>query len=301
MRILLTGKDGQIGHELARLLKPLGEVIALGRPGMDLENPDAIRRTLARVKPQWVVNAAAYTAVDRAESEPQTAFAVNARAPGILAGEAARLGAAMVHFSTDYVFSGNKQSGPYVEDDETGPLSVYGESKLEGERAVARSGARHLIFRTSWIYGLRGNNFLLTMQRLARERDEIRVVDDQLGQPTWCRSVAQAVARVIAGLARGGEGYPSLEDASGLYHLTSAGETTWYGFCQAILEHQPEPRPRLRPIATAEYPTAATRPRYSVLASAKFENTFHFALPHWREALEACLKSRHRDRANPAD
>ncbi|UCD12240.1 MAG: dTDP-4-dehydrorhamnose reductase [Nitrospinaceae bacterium] len=289
MRILLTGKDGQIGGELSPLLAAIGTVTALGREDLNLERPEEIRRQIARVRPQWIVNAAAYTAVDRAEKEPEKAFAINGSAPGVLAGEAARLGAAIIHFSTDYVFSGDKTGGPYTETDPPAPLGVYGASKLAGERAVARSGASHLIFRTSWIYGLRGKNFLLTMQRLARERDEIRVVDDQLGQPTWSRTVARAVARLLAGFTANGQSFPSLEEASGLYHLTCSGETTWYGFCRAILDASPLPQPRLLPIPTAEYPALAARPKYSVLSSAKFERTFRFAPPAWRDALQECL------------
>lgn len=289
MRILLIGKDGQVGHELLTLLGPRYAVTALGRKDLDLERPGEIGRQIAQARPQWIINAAAYTAVDRAEEEPAKALAVNGTAPGILAREARRNGAGIIHFSTDYVFSGDKKSGPYVEEDAPAPLGVYGQSKLAGERAVAESGAGHLIFRTSWVYGLRGKNFLLTMQRLARERDEIRVVEDQIGQPTWSHAIAEAVARVIAGFKDGD--FPPLEEVSGVYHLTCTGETSWYGFCQAILDASTSsPRPRCVPIPTREYPTPAARPQYSVLSNAKFERTFDFTLPSWREALARCLK-----------
>jgi dTDP-4-dehydrorhamnose reductase len=277
--ILLTGAAGQVGFELARSLGAHGEVIALDRATLDLANADAVVACVRQALPQLIVNAAAYTAVDRAESERDAAFAVNARAPGILAEEAKRLGAVLIHYSTDYVFDGRRTT-PYDEDAPTAPLNVYGASKLEGERAIAQSGARAVVFRTSWVYGARGSNFLLTMLRLGKERDELRVVADQRGTPNWCRTLSEATA------AAGGHGLPWLAERAGLYHLASAGSTTWHGFAQAILGDAP--RPRVVGIATADYPTPARRPAYGVLATRKFEATFGYAMPDWRDALAAC-------------
>jgi len=278
--ILVTGALGQVGAELVPLLAPLGRVVAVDRAGLDLASPDAIVAKMREIAPAIVVNAAAYTAVDRAERERDLAFAVNATAPGVIAEEAKRLGALVVHYSTDYVFDGSATQ-PYAEDAPTGPLSVYGESKLAGERAVRASGADALVFRTSWVYGLSGANFLLTIRRLAAEREELRIVDDQTGVPNWSRAIARATARVLA------QGRDALRERCGLYHLSSRGSTTWHGFARAILGDAP--RPRLVPIATREYPTPARRPAYGVLATDKFERAFGFALPEWREALSECL------------
>jgi dTDP-4-dehydrorhamnose reductase len=258
-------------------------VVAADRTTLDLASPDAIVATMRAVKPAIVVNAAAYTAVDRAERERDAAFAVNATAPGILAEEAKRLGALLIHYSTDYVFDG-AATQPYHEDDATGPLSVYGASKLDGERAIAASGAAALVFRTSWVYGLTGSNFLLTIRRLAAERDELAIVNDQRGVPNWSRALARATARVLA------LGSAALRERAGLYHLSSRGDTTWYGFACAIVGDVQ--RPRVRPITTAQYPTPARRPAYGVLATTRFERTFGFALPPWRDALGECLDSR---------
>ncbi|HET9764494.1 MAG TPA: dTDP-4-dehydrorhamnose reductase [Casimicrobiaceae bacterium] len=280
--ILLTGSRGQIGHELARLLTAHGELIALDRGQLDLADADALRTTFRAARPQIVVNAAAYTAVDRAESEPELAFAVNARAPGILAEETKRLGGLLVHFSTDYVFDG-RGCAPYVEDAPVAPLNVYGESKLAGERAIEVSGCAHLTLRTSWIYARRGQNFLLTMQRLAAEREELRVVADQLGTPNWARAVAIAAARLVA-LGRG-----AVAERAGLYHLSGSGQASWFDFARAIIG--PVERPRVVPITTAQYPTPARRPAYAVLSSAKFAATFGFELPDWRVMLRECLST----------
>jgi dTDP-4-dehydrorhamnose reductase len=269
-----------VGAELVPLLAPLGRVVAVDRAGLDLASPDAIVAKMREIAPAIVVNAAAYTAVDRAERERDLAFAVNATAPGVIAEEAKRLGALVVHYSTDYVFDGGAAQ-PYTEDAPTGPLSVYGESKLDGERAIAASGADALVFRTSWVYGLSGANFLLTIRRLAAEREELRIVDDQTGVPNWSRAIARATARVLA------QGRAALRERCGLYHLSSRGSTTWYGFARAILGDAP--RPRLVPIATREYPTPARRPAYGVLATDKFERAFGFVLPEWRDALSECL------------
>ena len=278
--ILLTGADGQIGFELKPLLATSGEVVAADRTMLDLADPDAIVDVVRRVKPSLIVNAAAYTAVDRAESEPALARAVNARAPGILADEAKRASAVLVHYSTDYVFDG-KATKPYTENAPTSPLNVYGLTKLEGEHAIAASGARAIVLRTSWVYGLRGKNFLLTMRKLASERDELRVVCDQVGVPNWSRTLATETARIVAA------GVPALAERSGLYHLSSRGETSWYGFARAIVGEGGTPR--IVPITTAEYPTPARRPAYSVLATSRFESTFGAALPDWRQALAECL------------
>jgi dTDP-4-dehydrorhamnose reductase len=277
--ILLTGAAGQVGFELARSLAAHGEVIALDRVALDLADADAIVACVRQARPQLIVNAAAYTAVDRAESERDAAFAVNARAPGILAEEAKRLDAVLIHYSTDYVFDGLRTT-PYDEDAPTGPLNVYGASKLEGERAIAQSGARAVVFRTSWVYGARGSNFLLTMLRLAQERDELRVVADQHGTPNWCRTLADATTAAVA------RGLPWLAERAGLYHLASAGSTTWHGFAQVIIGDAP--RPRVVGIATSAYPTPARRPAYGVLSARKFEATFGYTMPDWRDALAAC-------------
>lgn len=279
MKILLTGATGQVGFELARILPSRGELLALDRTRLNLSRPETIAAVVRAAKPDLIVNAAAYTAVDRAESEPQIAMAVNGTAPGVLAEEARRLGAALVHFSTDYVFDGTKKA-PYLEDDAVNPLNAYGRSKLAGERAVAQSGARHLILRTSWVYDATHRNFLTTMLGLAKTRKELRVVDDQHGAPTWAGAIAVAVVQVL-----------KQEWHGGIYHLTSAGETTWFGFTRAILDKaRVAPRPALVPIGSDEYPTPARRPKNSVLDNAKLNKTFNIALPHWESALEACLR-----------
>jgi len=280
--ILLTGADGQVGFELARLLAPLGEIVAADRGALDLADPDAIVAVVRRLTPALIVNAAAYTAVDRAESEPDLARAINGRAPGILAEEAKRASAVLIHYSTDYVFDGTRTT-PYPEDAPTAPLNMYGRSKLEGERAIAAAGAHAIVLRTSWVYGLRGKNFLLTMRKLAAERDALNVVSDQIGVPNWSRALAAATARIV------GAGLPALAERSGLYHLSCTGEASWYDFARAILGDGPGPR--IAPIATADYPTPAQRPAYGVLATSRFESTFGFALPHWRESLAECMAS----------
>jgi dTDP-4-dehydrorhamnose reductase len=287
--ILLTGKDGQVGWELQRTLAPLGRVVACGRAELDLAQPDAIRARVREVKPDTIVNAAAYTAVDQAEFEPDLAMAVNGTAPGILAEEARRLGALLVHYSTDYVFDGEK-AGPYVENDPTNPINEYGRSKLAGEQAIAAAGCTHLIFRTSWVYGARGKNFLLTMLRLAQEREELRVVDDQVGAPTWSRTIAQATAAILGQITGRKSADPGTE--SGLFHLTAAGQTSWYGFAQAIFRGAGglAPRiPRLIPIESAGYPTPARRPKNSVLSCSRIQGRFGITLVPWQEALSGVM------------
>ncbi|PHV07721.1 dTDP-4-dehydrorhamnose reductase [Janthinobacterium sp. BJB412] len=285
MKILLTGCSGQVGYELERSLQGLGEVVAVDRARMDLADLDQVRAVIREVKPGLIVNPAAYTAVDRAESEPALAHRVNAEAPAVMAEECKRLGAALVHYSTDYVFDGS-QPGARVESDATGPINVYGRSKLAGEQAIAAAGIPHLILRTSWVYGMRGKNFLLTMLRLARERDELRVVADQHGAPTWSRSIADSTALILAQAQAGGADW--WRQHGGTYHLSSQGQTTWFEFTQAILAEAGIDC-RLTPIGTAEYPLPAPRPQYSVLSSERLMRRF-CRLPHWREALRLCLK-----------
>jgi dTDP-4-dehydrorhamnose reductase len=281
LRILLLGKNGQVGWELARALAPLGEVTALGRAELDLADVPRLIATVRALQPEVIVNAAAYTAVDKAESEQDAAFAVNATAPRVLAEEAKRSGALLVHFSTDYVFDGAKAT-PYVEEDPTNPLNVYGASKLAGERAIAAAGCRHLILRTSWVYGPRGANFMLSMLRLARERPQLRVVDDQVGAPTSSRAIADATAAVLVRAMAS----PGLE---GLYHLTASGETSWCGFARAILARAGIEIPVV-PIPTEQYPTPARRPRNSRLDCARLRAAFGVTLAPWQESLAEAMR-----------
>lgn len=289
--ILLTGKNGQVGRELQRTLSPLGRIVALDRKDMDLANPDSIRSVTREIRPDLIVNAAAYTAVDKAETEQDSAMKVNGIAPGILAQEARAMGAAIVHYSTDYVFDGTR-SVPYTETDTPNPLSVYGRTKLAGEDAVARSGAAHLILRTSWVYGVRGHNFLLTILRLARERDELRIVDDQIGAPTWSRMIAEATSQILAQcLSPLAPGPSHFTDMSGIYHLSSGGRTSWHGFANAILEASTlEKRPALIPIPTTGYPLPASRPQNSLLSSEKLQSACGISLPAWDACLEMCMQ-----------
>jgi dTDP-4-dehydrorhamnose reductase len=292
MKILLTGANGQVGYELERSLKGLGTVIAPRRAQLDLSNLDQLRQVVRQTMPDLIVNPAAYTAVDRAESDREVAMRVNAEAPAVLAKEALAIGAKFVHFSTDYVFDGSKE-GAYVEADVTEPKNVYGESKFAGEEAIRASGVQHLIFRTSWVYGNRGGNFLLTMLRLAKERPELRIVADQFGAPTWCRTIADSTAMALHRLCM-----PHMDDVvadpaawrrvSGTYHLTSGGKTTWYEFAQEIFTELPKTqRPVLVPISTSEYPVPAVRPRNSSLDCSRFISTFG-NLPDWKDALRMC-------------
>jgi dTDP-4-dehydrorhamnose reductase len=289
--ILLLGGEGQVGWELARALAPLGRVLTPGRAALDLAEGEAIRAMVRTTRPRLIVNAAAYTQVDRAEAEPLLAEAVNAAAPAILADEAKRAGAALVHYSTDYVFDGSSRR-PYREDDPVAPLNAYGQSKLAGEQAIAASGVRHLILRTAWVYADRGRNFLKTMQRLAAERDDLRVVADQVGAPTWARLIAEATALMLAA-SRDADGWEALADRGGLYHLTAQGETTWCGFAAAIVAASPPrgdgSRARVVPITTAEYPTPARRPAYSLLDNRRLATVFALSLPDWQEGLRLCL------------
>src|SRR5208282_271734 len=306
-RILLTGKNGQVGAALCRLLPPLGELIAPDHAELDLAKPADIRRAVRECQPNLIVNAAAYTAVDRAEQDAAVAQAVNAEAPAILAEEAKKSGSVLVHYSTDYVFDGKKDS-PYDEADAPNPLNVYGKSKLAGERAIQSSGVSYLIFRTSWIYGRRGRNFLLTILRLATEREELRVVSDQIGAPTCSSEIAAGTARVLGQVAgKGTIDAASLSSVSGIYHMTARGATSWFDFAESILQESraiapetpwflaaTEGRPliaqRVTAIASKEYPTSALRPAYSVLSNSRLGRTFGVRLPDWRTQLQAVFR-----------
>ena len=279
--ILLTGAGGQLGRELAAALPACGTVIACDRAALDLRLPAMIEHVVRSIAPQFIVNAAAYTAVDRAEAERDLAFAVNADAPAVLASEAKRAGAVLFHYSTDYVFDG-ANTAPYDEDAHANPQNVYGMSKLAGEQAVHASGALALTLRTSWVYSRHGSNFLTTMQKLAAERDELRIVADQTGVPNWARAIAGATATLIQ------RGSACIADHAGLYHLSASGSTTWYGFAREIVA---DTRVRVMPIKTSEYPTPARRPAYGVLDATRFARTFGFALPDWRTSLRDCLRS----------
>ncbi len=282
--ILLTGADGQLGWELARTLGPLGEVHACARTHLDVTNADAVREVVARLKPDVIVNAAAYTAVDRAESEEVSAMLVNARAPRLLAEEAEKLGAWLLHYSTDYVFDGAKRAA-YREDDEPNPLSAYGRSKLAGEQAIVAAASRHLIFRVSWLYGNHGNNFLRSMLELGAARDAFGVVADQQGAPTWHRLVAEATAIVLGQLRSAA--HP--RSVSGIYHLTCSGHASWFDFAQAIFDaYEPSRRPTLMPLTTEQYAATAQRPRNSFLANDKIRAKFGIVMPSWRDALALC-------------
>ena len=291
-RILIFGRDGQVGWELRHKLACLGQISAVGLPEVDFARPDSIREAVRTHEPAVIVNAAAYTAVDKAESEPELARAINATGPGLLAEEARRLGALLIHYSTDYVFDGTKQN-PWVETDEANPLGVYGRTKLEGDRAIEASACDHLIFRTSWVYGARGKNFLLTMLKLGNERPEIRIVDDQIGSPTSSECIAQATACVLAQLVTT-EGF-RIEGRSGVYNLACGGEASWFRFAEAIFSRAQasllRASPKLIPIPTSEYPTAAKRPANSRLSSQRLAETFGLRLPHWEQALDLVMET----------
>ena len=280
--ILLTGAGGQLGRELAAALPAVGDVVACDRSTLDLADAATIVKVVRDIAPRVIVNAGAYTAVDRAETERESAFAVNADAPGVLAEEARRTGALLIHYSTDYVFDGERTT-PYDESASVHPINVYGDSKLAGERAIAASGAAALTLRTSWVYGRHGQNFLVTMQKLAARQREVRVVADQSGVPNWSRSLAQATTRLI------GQGVERLVERAGLYHLSAEGATTWYAFAREILREQAQVH--VTPITTAEYPTPARRPRYGVLDASRFARVFGFGMRDWQSVLHECLHS----------
>jgi dTDP-4-dehydrorhamnose reductase len=288
-RILLIGSDGQVGWELRRTLAPVGQVIAASLeseqgPSVDLADAASVRRIFNEVQPDAVVNAAAYTAVDKAETDRELAQAINADALHLIGELAKASNIPVVHYSTDFVFSGQTER-PYREDDAPQPVSVYGQSKLDGERALLASGADALVLRTAWLYGGRGNNFLLTMLNLFRERSELRIVDDQIGTPTWSRMLAEVTSLV---LHRVFVGELDMARIGGVYHCTSAGATSWFGFAEAIREASGS-KCQLLPIPTSEYPAPAHRPAYSVLDTGKFRKTFGLTLPDWRQSLALCL------------
>jgi dTDP-4-dehydrorhamnose reductase len=302
-RILLIGRNGQVGTELASRLPRLGELVALSHQELDLTRPDDIRRSIREVRPQWIINAAAYTAVDQAERDEATARTVNEEAPAVIAEEAKKIGAALVHYSTDYVFDGSKKS-PYEETDAPNPINVYGKTKFGGERAIQESGAHHLIFRTEWVYATQGRNFLLTILRLATQKQELRIVADQIGSPTTSREIAAATVKLISQLMDREEGVRSLATIGGIYNMTAEGETSWYEFAKAILEEasatarsipwvkaatkgMPFLSERVLPITTAEYPTTARRPAYSVLSTRRLHDRFGIRLPSWRAQLRS--------------
>ena len=289
-RILIVGSAGQLGRELEKSFADVGPIIAVDRESVDLADPDQTRDLVRRTAPDVILNAAAYTAVDRAESDMPLAHAINALAPRVLAEEAAERNALLVHYSTDYVFDGSKQE-PWTEDDAPAPLSVYGASKLAGEQAIQNSRARHLIFRTSWVYGPHGKNFLLTMLRLAAERDRLSIVDDQIGAPTTSIALARTTREIVTGVLAGRFG--PAEDWCGLYHMTCAGSVSWFGFAQAIFaraaEHLGVKAPNLIPIGTKDYPTPAARPRNSILSNARLHARFGMQLPSWQSALDEVI------------
>lgn len=284
-RILLTGINGQVGWELQRSLQPLGQVIALDRTHLDLANPDRIRDVIRASRPSIICNPAAYTAVDKAEQEPDLAMAINAAAPGVIAEEARRLDALFVHFSTDYVFDGKKNE-PYLEGDPTGPLGSYGYSKLAGEQAIQASGCRHLVFRACWVYGLRGHNFMRTILRLASERDELRIVADQIGMPTWSRMIAETTANALA----------RHTNQQGIYHMASPDSTSWHDFAAEIISGAAkhgliDKYPRMQPISSAEYPAPVCRPSNSRLNSSRLAQDFDLRLPEWQAQLFLCINA----------
>lgn len=285
LRILISGQQGQVSQALQQRLQNMGELIVLGRDQLDLSQPESIRPVVRDIKPDLIINAAAHTAVDQAESEPDLAFAINATSPGVFAEEAAALGIPLIHYSTDYVFDGSK-AGAWVESDAPNPLGVYGSSKLAGERAIAAAGGQNLILRTSWVYSLTGRNFLLTMQRLLQEREKLSIVADQIGAPTWAGTIAASTGALIE---RWRDGAPG---AWGVYHLTASGETSWFGFAEAIgqqLINSGKPCAVLEPIASSAYPTPAARPLNSRLDCSLLQREWGVSQPDWHDALLECL------------
>lgn len=287
-KILIFGKQGQIGWELQRSLTSIGTITALDRTMADLCETKKVREIIQQLKPNIIVNAAAYTAVDKAESEPDLAMLVNGIAPGVLAEEAKRLNATLVHYSTDYVFDGSSTT-PYREEDSTNPINIYGKTKLAGEKAIQTVGGNFLILRTSWVYGMRGKNFLLTMLKLAQEKDTLKIVMDQIGAPTWCRTIAEATGHILA------HPLSSLNDKWGIYNLTAGGQTSWCDFAATIFKIKKEREgaafrvPQVIPIPSSEFPSPASRPKFSALSHSKVSSTFSLLLPDWKHALESCL------------
>lgn len=290
MKILLLGKNGQLGWELHRALQPLGELTAVDYPEIDLAELQPARELIRNTRPHIVVNAAAYTAVDKAESQPELAWKINAEAPGMLAEEARRLGAALIHFSTDYVFDGTKNS-PYIETDRPNPLNVYGRSKLGGEEAVQEAGEAWLILRTSWVYSNRAGGFVNKVLQWARQQEILRIVDDQVSSPTWCRMLAEASAQLLA--AAKPDVRSCFREHSGIYHLAGSGAASRFEWAQKILEFDPKPGEQtvkeLQAARTEEFPTPAVRPLYTVLNCDRFTQTFGLCLPDWKPALQLTL------------
>ncbi len=284
----MFGRTGQVGWELRRTLAPMSRLTSVDFPDVDLASPDSIRQCIQDSSPEIIINAAAYTAVDRAEAETALAMKINGEAPGIMAAEARKRGALLVHYSTDYVFDGAKAS-PYVEEDAPNPLSAYGRTKLAGDQAIQQAGCDHLIFRLCWVYGARGGNFMLTMMRLAREREKLRVVRDQVGCPTWSRMIAGTTALALrAAILPAGTGL-----RRGVYHLCSSGQTSWHGFASAIIGLMPAEDRKCREIeaiASSEFPSAARRPPYSVMSCGKLARDFGLQLPGWRDSLSLVLE-----------
>ncbi|KVD26052.1 dTDP-4-dehydrorhamnose reductase [Burkholderia ubonensis] len=290
--ILVTGVSGQVGFELVRTLQGLGRIVAADRAQLDLSDPDRIRSAVRAIRPALIVNPGAYTAVDKAESDADLAMRVNGDAPGVLAAEARKLGVPLIHYSTDYVFNGEKE-GSYVETDATDPQNVYGRTKLVGEQAVAASGADYLIFRTSWVYGIRGRNFLLTMLRLGLERPELKVVADQFGAPTWSNTIATLTAHVVAQAKAAQDPAQWWRERTGTYHMSASGATSWHGFASAIFELAGgDACPRVLPIPAAEYPVPAKRPANSRMSVDKLNEVFGLRAPDWKDALGLCLAGR---------
>ena len=289
-RILLIGKNGQVGYELQRTLATLGKIYAPGRNTLDLASPDLIRNTIQQYKPNIIVNAAAYTQVDKAEEDPETAMMINGTAPGIIAEEAKQIGASMVHYSTDYVFDGSQKTA-YSESNHPNPINVYGKTKLAGEQAIAATNIPHITLRSSWVYGNRGQNFLLTILKLAKEREMLSIVDDQIGSPTWSRLIAETTALILSQqIATSSHPSHCLETCSGLYHLTASGNISWHGFAEAFLalelQAQTQKLATLNRISTAEYPTPAIRPMHSTLNTQKLQKRFKLTMPDWKDSLK---------------
>jgi len=290
MKILLLGKNGQVGCELNKLLKRFGTLIALGREQLDFSNLNSIEPLILDICPDVIINAAAYTAVDKAEKEPELVMTINAAAPGILAQAAKLVGAGLIHYSSDYVFDGHSDTA-YKEESPTCPINVYGKSKLAGEKAIMELHIPYLIFRTSWVYSLYGKNFLKTIKKMAEGKDPLRIVDDQIGSPTWARSIALATHQILEQCLQKNWLKDNLQTHSGIFHLTCQGKTSWHGFAKELLSLSGIENTKLVPISTSEYPTPAIRPLYSILCNDKVQNTFNVELPNWENALKDCLTS----------
>ena len=292
MHILLLGKYGQLGWELQRTLAPLGDILALDFPQIDLEQADSLRELIHNIRPQVIFNATAYTAVDRAESEMEIAQAINSHAPRVMAEEAKKIGAAIIHYSTDYVFDG-KKGGDYLEQDPPNPLNMYGESKLEGERAIQDVGESYLILRTSWVYSVRRESFVTRVLEWSRKQTTLRIVSDQVSNPTWCRMLAEATAQLLAMASKDVAGW--MDERRGIYHLAGSGRASRFEWAQAILEMDPRREEQtvheVQPALTSEFPTPAVRPLHSALNCDHFTDTFGLTLPDWREALKLALET----------